>query len=160
MAQRLGTLIALPEDRGSVPSTNLMSCKCLYLQFQGIQWLLPALAGTSHMWGTEIHAGRQNTYIQKLKIIQQYKIAKLSKMKVQSEVFTSMNFTYYWPALGNVHILSWRTDTCSAEFSLKCLVFPPSLTSLMCYKSFHFYIFFQFWDDSIITSFLPFYSSL
>ena len=57
MAQQLRALAALPEDLGSIPSTNVAVCTCLYLQFPGIQH--PR---------THIHAGKTLMHI-KLKII-------------------------------------------------------------------------------------------
>lgn len=67
MALQLRTLVTLPEDSGSIPSTHMAVYKHLKLQFQGIQCPIVASISTRHKHGIKTYAGKTPIYI-KLKI--------------------------------------------------------------------------------------------
>jgi hypothetical protein len=63
MAQLLRIPVALEEDAGSVPSTYVMSCNHLEIQFHGI-WclLLGACRHQAHMYTRDTYRQNKHTY--------------------------------------------------------------------------------------------------
>lgn len=62
MAPRYRALPALTADPSLVSTTLIMAYNCLEFQFPGIQHLLLAPMGPTHIWCMWTHAGSHNTF--------------------------------------------------------------------------------------------------
>lgn len=58
MAQWLRPLVALPDDLGSVPRTQIKAHNCLYLQVKKSQFPLLASVGIAYTWYTDLCEGK------------------------------------------------------------------------------------------------------